>query len=93
MKYGYHQKEVIYEEYEVTYADENSNMTSKEFGWNHGLGEVISSLSEAGLTIQSLNEHDGSPYEIFPSLVKDEKGMYVTKDKLYPLVFEIKATL
>ncbi|WP_271765437.1 class I SAM-dependent methyltransferase [Aquimarina algiphila] len=93
MKYGYHQKEVIYEEYQGTYADENSKMVSKEFGWNHGLGEVISSLSEAGLTIQSLNEHDGSPYEIFPGLVKNEKGMYVTKDKLYPLIFEIKATL
>ncbi|WP_109299871.1 bifunctional 2-polyprenyl-6-hydroxyphenol methylase/3-demethylubiquinol 3-O-methyltransferase UbiG [Aquimarina sp. AU474] len=93
IKYGYNQKEVIYEEYEGTYADTNSNMISKEYGWNHGLGEVISSLSKAGLTIESLEEHDASPYEIFPGLIEKEKGMYVTKDKLYPLLFAIKATL
>ena len=90
MKYGYHQKEVIYEEYDGTYADTNANMISKEYGWNHGLGEVISSLSEAGLKIEYLKEYDASPYEIFPGL-KEEKEMYVTQDKLYPLVFAIKA--
>ncbi len=90
IKYGYHQKEVIYEEYDGTYADKNANMISKEYGWNHGLGEVISSLSEAGLKIEYLKEYDASPYEIFPGL-KEEKEMYVTQDKLYPLVFAIKA--
>ncbi|MEM9679229.1 MAG: class I SAM-dependent methyltransferase, partial [Bacteroidota bacterium] len=43
MRYGYHQNEVIYEEYEGTYADESDSMVSKEYGWNHGLGEVITS--------------------------------------------------
>ena len=57
LKYGYNQKEVIYEEYKGTYADENSEMLSKEYGWNHGLGEVISSLAEAGLQIEYLHEH------------------------------------
>ncbi|WP_103071139.1 class I SAM-dependent methyltransferase [Aquimarina sediminis] len=93
MRYGYHQKEVIYEEYEGTYADPNSNMISKEFGWNHGLGEVVSSLTEAGLTIEYLKEYDESPYKIFPELIEKEGGMFVTRDKLYPLVFAIKATL
>ncbi len=92
MKYGYHQKDVIYEEYEGTYANTNSTMISKEYGWNHGLGEVISALSEAGLTIESLKEYDQSPYEIFPGLIEKEKGMFETKDKLYPLIFAIKAT-
>ncbi len=92
MKYGYHQKDVIYEEYEGTYANTSSTMISKEYGWNHGLGEVISALSEAGLTIESLKEYDQSPYEIFPGLIEKEKGMFETKDKLYPLIFAIKAT-
>ncbi|MBL0685623.1 class I SAM-dependent methyltransferase [Aquimarina mytili] len=91
IKYGYHQKEVIYEEYKGTYADTNSDMLSKEFGWNHGLGEVVSSLSEAGLDIEYLREYDASPYEIFPGLLEKEKGMFETKDKLYPLIFAIKA--
>ncbi len=91
IRYGYHQKEVIYEEYQGTYADENANMISKEYGWNHGLGEVVSSLSEAGLSIEYLKEYDESPYEIFPDLIEKEKGMFVTKDGLYPLIFTIKA--
>lgn len=91
MKYGYQQKEAIYEEYEGTYADSNSKMKSKEFGWNHGLGEVITSLSDAGLHIEYLREHDASPYDILPRLVKNDVGMFELSNKLYPLIFEIKA--
>jgi hypothetical protein len=92
MKYGYMQDEVIYEEYEGTYADEGSNMISKEYGWNHGLSEVINALTEAGLCIDYLKEYDESPYNVLPNLIKTNSGMYVTKDKLYPLIFTLKAT-
>ena len=91
MKYGYMQNDVIYEEYEGTYADQSAKMVSKEYGWNHGLGEVISSLTEAGLKIEYLREHDESPYNVLPDLVNTKSGMYATKNKLYPLIFEIKA--
>jgi SAM-dependent methyltransferase len=92
MKFGYMQKEAIYVEYEGTYADQESKMTSKEYGWNHGLGAVVNALTEAGLQIDYLNEFDESPYDIFPDLIKTESGMYRTKEKLYPLVFTLKAT-
>ncbi|WP_044399911.1 bifunctional 2-polyprenyl-6-hydroxyphenol methylase/3-demethylubiquinol 3-O-methyltransferase UbiG [Lacinutrix sp. Hel_I_90] len=92
MKYGYMQDEVIYEEYEGTYANTASKMVSKEYGWNHGLSEVVNALTEAGLHIDFLNEYDESPYNVLPELEKTASGNYVTKDKLYPLIFEIKAT-
>ncbi len=92
LKYEYMQDDVIYEEYEGTYANENSKMISKEYGWNHGLGYVISALTEAGLHIDYLKEYDESPYNVLPDLIKNESGMYVTKDKLYPLIFTLKAT-
>ncbi|MBV1888167.1 MAG: class I SAM-dependent methyltransferase [Urechidicola sp.] len=92
MKYGYMQDEVIYEEYDGTYANQESKMVSKEYGWNHGLGEVVSALTEAGLHVDYLKEHDESPYNVLPDLIKTKSGMYATKDKLYPLIFEIKAT-
>ena len=92
IKYGYMQNEVIYEEYEGTYAAENSNMISKEYGWNHGLGDVISALTEAGLHLDYLKEFDESPYDVLPGLAKTDSGMFVTKDKLYPLIFTLKAT-
>lgn len=91
MKYGYHQKEAIYEEYEGTYADKNSKMVSKEYGWNHSLGEVITSLSDAALHIEYLKEYDASPYDIFPGLVKNSKGMFEMNNKMFPLIFEVKA--
>jgi SAM-dependent methyltransferase len=92
MKYGYMQDEVIYEEYEGTYANQESKMISKEYGWNHGLGEVVSALTEAGLHIEYLKEFNESPYDVLPNLEKTKKGMYATKDQLYPLIFTIKAT-
>ena len=92
LKYGYMQQEVIYEEYEGTYANANSKMISKEYAWNHGLGKVVSALSEAGLHIEYLKEYDESPYNVLPDLVPTDSGMYVTKDKLYPLIFTLKAT-
>lgn len=92
MTYGYMQEEVIYEEYSGTYADESSKMTSKEYGWNHGLGEVVTALTEAGLHIEYLREHAESPYNVLPNLSKTSSGMYVQEDGLYPLIFEIKAT-
>lgn len=92
LKYGYNQNEAIYEEYEGTYADQSSKMISKEYGWNHGMGEVVTALTEAGLHIDYLEEYDESPYDVLPDLVKTSSGMFATKDKLYPLIFTIKAT-
>ncbi len=92
MRYGYMQDEAIYEEYDGTYADVNSKMISKEYGWNHGLSEVVNAFIEAGLTIEYLNEHNESPYDVLPNLSKTNQGMFVTKDGLYPLIFEIGAT-
>ncbi len=92
LKYGYHQKETIYEEYQGTYADPTSTMVSKEFSWNHGLGEIVSALSAQGLRIDFLKEQDGSPYDIFPNLQKQENGFYELPTKLFPLIFELKAT-
>ena len=91
MKYGYMQDDVIYEAYEGTYANQESKMVSKEYGWNHGLSEVINALTEAGLLIEFLKEYDESPYDVLPNLKKTDSGMFVTEDKLYPLIFTLKA--
>ena len=90
LRYGYQQKEAIYEEYKGTYANKNSSMMSKEYGWNHGLGEVVSALTAQGLVVEFLREHEESPYDVLPDLIKNENGLYVTKDRLYPLLFELK---
>ncbi|MEH6657545.1 class I SAM-dependent methyltransferase [Leeuwenhoekiella marinoflava] len=91
LRYGYMQDELIYEENTGTYADKDAAITTKEYTWNHGLGAVVSALAEAGLRIEYLKENDASPYNILPNLQKTETG-YELQNKLYPLIFELKAT-
>jgi len=92
LKYAYHEKGAIYEEYEGTYADQTAPIITKEYGWNHSMSEVIQSLINAGLSIDRFDEMDASPYDVFPDLEKNETGYYELKEKLYPLLFEVKAT-
>ncbi len=92
MKYAYHRKEVIHEIYEGTYADESAKIKGEDYTWNHSFSEIINALVESGLTINYLNEYDESPYNVLPNLKETSPGYYTTKDKLYPLLFEIKAT-
>jgi len=94
LKYEYNQKDVIYEEYKGTYADSESNILSKEYGWNHGLGEVITALTGVGLHVEFLHEFDESPYDVFPDMVKNDNGQFVLKKehRLHPLMYSIKAT-
>ncbi|MFD2551868.1 class I SAM-dependent methyltransferase [Bizionia sediminis] len=90
--YGYNQDEVIFETYSGTYANTEANIISKEYTWNHGLGEVVSALTQAGLHVEYLKEHHDSPYNVLPNLVETESGMFGLKTRLYPLIFSIKAT-
>lgn len=92
MRYGYDQKQAIYEEYKGSYAAPRANLESKEYGWNHSLGSVVSSLSKAGLTIDYLEEYPESPYNVFPFLEQSKNGMYVLPGATYPLLFAVKAT-
>ena len=91
LKYHYNQSESIYEEYPGTYANPESDMISKEYGWNHALSDVIQSLIDAGLKIELFAEHDGSPYDVFPNMEKRDDGLYYFKDGLFPTIFEVKA--
>ena len=34
--------------------------------WNHGLGEILTALMDAGLTVTGLVEHDSAPWEALP---------------------------
>ena len=34
--------------------------------WNHGLGEIVTALLDAGLQITALTEHDSVPWEALP---------------------------
>ncbi|WP_124981048.1 class I SAM-dependent methyltransferase [Nonlabens xiamenensis] len=91
LKYHYNRHKTIYEEYTGTYADPTSQIVSKEYTWNHGLSTVIQALINVGLSIQHVEEHDGSPYDVFPDMTKRDDGLYYLKDPYYPTIFELSA--
>jgi SAM-dependent methyltransferase len=42
--------------------------------WNHGLGEIVTALLDAGMTITGLTEHDSVPWEALPGLMESPEG-------------------
>jgi 2-polyprenyl-3-methyl-5-hydroxy-6-metoxy-1,4-benzoquinol methylase len=42
--------------------------------WNHGLGEIVTALLEAGLDITALTEHDSAPWNALPGQMEQIGG-------------------
>src|SRR5262249_32293261 len=42
--------------------------------WNHGLGEIVAALLDAGLQITALTEHDSGPWEALPGKMERTGG-------------------
>jgi ubiquinone/menaquinone biosynthesis C-methylase UbiE len=77
-----------------SYAAPDADVTHIAYEWSHGLGEVVTSLIDAGLTIQFLHEFPYSVYSDQPFLEESEPGQYVWLGRpgLVPLMYSIRAT-
>ena len=93
VQYSYFNRETIAEVEEGTYADKAAAIKLPSYSWNHGLGEVLSALLEAGLRIERFTELDGSPFDCFANLVKGADGMYRIKgmEGKLPMVYGLRA--
>jgi SAM-dependent methyltransferase len=40
--------------------------TTTAYSWNHGLGEIVTALLDAGMELTGLTEHDSVPWEALP---------------------------
>ena len=62
------------------------------FEWVHPLGNVITALCEAGLTLKWLHEHDAVPWPMFACLRGDADGLWRWPDKSWlPLSYSLWA--
>ena len=91
--YSYFNREVIMEEEEGSYADRSAAINLPTYSWNHGLGEVLHELLEAGLRIERFTELDGSPHDCFNKTVKGEDGLYriAGMEGQLPMVYGLSA--
>ena len=46
-------------------------LTTETYEWNHGLGEIVTALLEAGLVITRLDEHDSVPWDALPGQMEE----------------------
>lgn len=93
LKYSYFNIGEIAEEVEGTYADKKAPLKQIQYGWNHPLSEIISSLIENDLEIEFLHEFPFSVYNVFPNTVKGKDGWWRIKgmEDIIPMMFSIKA--
>ena len=64
------------------------------YEWNHGLGEIVTALLEAGLTLTALVEHDSVPWEALPGQMTERAGGEFALDAragVLPLSYTIQA--
>ena len=92
--YYYFNAEPIIEYETGTYANKSSEMQSTSICWNHPTSEVLNTLIKAGLTINSFNEFDYSPYNCFNETEEFEPNKFRIKHfgNKIPMVFSVSAT-
>lgn len=68
---------------EHTYAGEGLVSSPTTMEWNHGLGQIVTALLEAGLQLTSLTEHDSVPWLALPGLMDldEQTGEYRLSDR------------
>ena len=79
---------------EGSYADLSADVKSeKEYSWQHGLGEIVTALVDAGLTIELLREYPFSAWDM-GFTVQGPDGTWVTPGSVegeVPLFYSLRA--
>jgi SAM-dependent methyltransferase len=76
-----------------SYATDNQGETASFYIWNHGMGEIISSLIDAGLTIEFLHEFPYAARAKFPFMERGADGWWhLPKEYVQiPFLFSLQA--
>jgi SAM-dependent methyltransferase len=77
------------------YVDAAARLTNaRKYEWLHPLGRVTTALTDAGLTLLWLHEHDGVPWRMFRCLSEGADGLFRWPGKPWlPLAYSLKARL
>jgi SAM-dependent methyltransferase len=64
------------EEEDETYAGEGKVASPLNYGWNHGIGETINALIQAGIRIDRVEEYDECEWQGQAQMVLEEDGLW-----------------
>jgi 2-polyprenyl-3-methyl-5-hydroxy-6-metoxy-1,4-benzoquinol methylase len=92
--YNYFNSGPIVETESGTYADRNAPIELEYVMWNHSLSDVINALLGNGLVLDTLKEHDYSPYDCFQQTEAFAPNKFRIKHfgNRVPMVFSLAAT-
>lgn len=94
-RYGrsYFATEPLFDDEPGTYADRTAATTANEaYEWLHPLGEIVTSLAEAGLRIEFVHEHPILVWQNSPDMVQDDRGMWRLPGDPEPQSFSLRAS-
>ncbi len=77
-----------------TYTDgDASGVETVSHEWNHGLGEIVQAVLEAGLTLTRLVEHDFAEWKALDWMEVDDKGHWRLPDhrERLPVMYTLEA--
>ena len=90
----YFSREAVVLEEAHDYIEETTTVANATtYTWVHPLGDIISALLRAGMSLDWLHEHDGVTWHLFDALVRGADGLWRWPDKPWlPLAFSLRAT-
>jgi SAM-dependent methyltransferase len=76
----------------TTYVDDLPISETVMYDWNHGLGETVQAVLDAGLTLTALREHDFCDWKALPSMIEVDEGWVLPSGReRLPLMFTLEA--
>lgn len=76
----------------IAYASEDTAPRRTTYEWPHSLDEIMTSLLDVGLAIESFHEHNHMPWKPIPSLVATGNGYALPAGReRVPLMFSLAA--
>ena len=80
-------------ESEITYTDGDHKVASPfTREWNHGLGEIVQAVIQAGLTVTRMAEHDFCEWQALPWMVERDGRYYLPeKPERVALMYTLEA--
>ncbi len=90
----YFSREPVVMEEAHDYVDETTTVANATtYTWVHPLGDVVSGLLQADMTLDWLHEHDAVTWHMFDVLAQSADGLWRWPDKPWlPLAFSLRAT-
>ncbi|MGH3150953.1 MAG: class I SAM-dependent methyltransferase [Streptosporangiaceae bacterium] len=90
----YFEREPIVEDYPFSYTDGPALAHTREVEFQHGLGEIITALADAGLRIEFVHERDFEVFSRFDVLQRQDDGTYrlPAGQPRVPMLYSLRAS-